>query len=350
EAALSDDADGVRAYKAPGRPADGLFQGDPRLRGDQVEDHLGAGLRLEDHAGLQELSPERPGVHHAAVVGQGQLAVAQEPHQRLRVGGRRRAPLRVAHVPHADPAGKTLQGSLVKHPGDRARPLVNPHGGAVEHGDPRALLSPVLQGVKTQVGQVGRLHGRRAVHAEDAAHSPAPPPAPRPGEAPSPSPAKKERASSQAARSSARDARITADRTAPAARTSARSSKPSCSGVTTPTRARGTPCLPAMASKAPASSGRVETTMREYASPKSSASNRASPSAGASASRSAETPSLPPRAASASATASPPSDASWADARIPAAAASRQASCTRRSRSRSSSGKGPFTTPCRDAR
>ena len=64
-------------------------------------------------------------------------------------------------------SGERSQDVFVKHLRDQAHALVRPHPGPVRGHNSGTLLSPVLQGIQTEIGQLGRL--RVPVDGKDAA-------------------------------------------------------------------------------------------------------------------------------------------------------------------------------------
>jgi hypothetical protein len=68
--------------------------------GDEVDDHLGVDLRLEDGAFLDQPGADLLGVGEVAVVDDAQVALTVADHHRLRVVETGAARRRVAEVPH----------------------------------------------------------------------------------------------------------------------------------------------------------------------------------------------------------------------------------------------------------
>ena len=96
------------------RVGDAVLDGDLLARRDQVHEHLGVGVALEDRAARLELGAELVGVRQVAVVADGERAAGVVDGDRLRVLDVRAAGGRVAHVPDGDAPGSFASCSCVK--------------------------------------------------------------------------------------------------------------------------------------------------------------------------------------------------------------------------------------------
>ena len=149
------------------RVGDPVLDGDFLARRDEVHEHLGVGVALEDRAACLELGPELVGVGEVAVVADGERAARVVDRDRLRVLDVRAAGRRVADVADRDAPrqlGQLLLGEGVLH--EPHRP-VRVELLAVARDDAGRLLPAVLQRVQAEVGHVGRFG--MVEDAEDAA-------------------------------------------------------------------------------------------------------------------------------------------------------------------------------------
>ncbi len=157
----------VGALHARERVGDAVLDGDLLARRDEVHEHLGVGVALEDRPARLELGPQLFGVRQVAVVADGERAARVVDRDGLGVLDVRAAGRRVADVADRD-ATRELGELLL-----RERVLHEPHGAvrverlAVGRDDARRLLPAVLQRVKAEVGHVGGFGV--AEDAEDAA-------------------------------------------------------------------------------------------------------------------------------------------------------------------------------------
>ena len=155
----------------PLHPGEGLRQGlfQPRLQvgRHQVDDHLAVHRGLEDRSPLLELRPQLQGVDQVAVVAQGVVFVGMVDQKGLGVGEDGGARGGIADMADGQASGELREGILPEDLRGEPHPLVLPDLAAVRRGDPRAFLSPVLEGEQAEEG-----HPRRilvAVHRKDAA-------------------------------------------------------------------------------------------------------------------------------------------------------------------------------------
>ena len=125
--------------------------------GNQVHDHLGVDGGLEDRAARLELLAQIEGVDQVAVVRDGEAAVGELDHERLRVLQQRAAAGRVAIVADGGRAGEAAEDLVVEDVGDQSEAAVRQQQVAVGGDDARALLAAVLQGVQAEVGEIGGL-------------------------------------------------------------------------------------------------------------------------------------------------------------------------------------------------
>ena len=143
--------------------------------GDQLGIGGGGELRLRGIGGdgLAELA----GIHQVAVVSEGEGTEAGVEHHGLGVAGLAAAGGGIAVVADGQVTGQALEHRLIEHLADEAHVLVQAHqlagaaGGGIrlhiEHGDAGRFLAAVLQGVETEVGEVG--HG--LVHRQHGEHT-----------------------------------------------------------------------------------------------------------------------------------------------------------------------------------
>ncbi len=147
---------------------DSVFDGDLLARRDQVNEHLGVAVALEDRASRLELGPQLLGVREVSVVAHRQRAARVVDGDRLGVLDVRAPRGGVAHVPDGATARQLRE--LVLREGvlhEAHRPVGVEHL-AVARDDAGRLLPAVLQGVQAEVGDVRRLGVTE--DPEDAAH------------------------------------------------------------------------------------------------------------------------------------------------------------------------------------
>ncbi len=136
---------------------------------DQRRDQLAVGRRPERDAGLAQLVAQLPDVDQVAVVPEGDGARAPVLDERLRVRPLRRACRRVAVVPDRDLAAQAAELLLVEDLGDEAEVAQPGQAPVLGDGDPRRLLSAMLQREQAEVRQPRHV-AVGGVDAEDAAH------------------------------------------------------------------------------------------------------------------------------------------------------------------------------------
>ena len=158
---------GVRALHLSERVDQALHHGRLLRAGDQVDDHLGIGSRLEQTTLLDQLAAERERVGQVAVVPERQAAEREVGVQRLDVAQQRRARGRVADVADRGVTGQRADHRLVAEviADQPERPVAVEHP-TVEADDAGRLLAAVLQGVQAEHGV-----GRGVVVAVDAEHA-----------------------------------------------------------------------------------------------------------------------------------------------------------------------------------
>ena len=167
DALAGEDHDRVRAADLQQRLRDRPRQGRGLRAGDQVQDHLGVRGRREERAARLERGADLARVDEVAVVAQGQRPAAGGEDDRLGVDQQRGAGRGVADVADRRLAGKAREPGLVEDVGDVAHLPLDVDLAVVERGDAGRLLAPVLEGVETEVGEVGGI--LRIADAEDAA-------------------------------------------------------------------------------------------------------------------------------------------------------------------------------------
>ena len=125
-----------------------------RRAGEEVKDHLGVRIGLEDGAVALHLPPECLRVGEVAVVSDGDGAAGGGRRDGLgisQIGTPRR---RVADVADGAVPGQAAQALGAEHIGDPSHPLLDMEAHAVGSCDPRGFLPPVLEGIETQIGHV----------------------------------------------------------------------------------------------------------------------------------------------------------------------------------------------------
>src|SRR5947199_189881 len=128
-----------------------------RRPGQEVEDHLGVRVRLEDRAVLLHVPAERLGVGEVAVVSDRDRPARGGGRDRLRVPDVRAARRRVAHVADGAVARQATQALGTEHVGHPAHRLLGVEADAVGGRDARGLLPAMLEGVESEVRDVGGL-------------------------------------------------------------------------------------------------------------------------------------------------------------------------------------------------
>ena len=144
--------------------------GPQALLDDDVGDDLRVRGGLEDGAPALQLGAQLVGVGEVSVVGQGHAALVVVDQDGLDIALVVAAGGTVADVAHGDVAGAQRPEPLLGE--DLAHEAHVPVGGedtVVVDGDARALLAPVLQGIKRVIRQGGHVGRGLRIHAEDAA-------------------------------------------------------------------------------------------------------------------------------------------------------------------------------------
>ncbi len=157
----------IGALDARQRIDDAIDQRSLGAGGDEVEDHLGIGGRLEDRSAALQLALERQRVGEVAVVGDGEAAAGKFGEQRLDVAQAVAAVGRVADVADGAVAGQAVDdlagGEVVA---DEAGVALGMEGRAVEGDDAAGFLPAMLKRVQAERGQ-----RRGVLMAEDAEHA-----------------------------------------------------------------------------------------------------------------------------------------------------------------------------------
>ena len=151
-----------------------------------IGDHFAVRGGVEDAPPRLQIPAQLKGVGKVPVVSQGQIPFSVVHQKGLGVQPPVRAGGGVAHVSHGDiPQAQGLQLTGGKDLAHQAGVPVRAEDPVVVQGDPRTLLSPVLEGEEAAVGEVGQIPFLRGPDAEDPAllvelltHGPRPPAAP----------------------------------------------------------------------------------------------------------------------------------------------------------------------------
>src|SRR5262245_33810741 len=122
----------------------------------QVQDDLGIRVRLEDGTLALHLGAQGVGVREVAVVGDGDGAAGGVGRDRLGVPRLRSTGRRIPHVTDGAMPGQPSQALRAEHVGHPAHGLLDVELLAVGGRDTRGLLPAMLEGVETEVGDVGR--------------------------------------------------------------------------------------------------------------------------------------------------------------------------------------------------
>ena len=112
-------------------------------KGDQFR--IGGGGELAGE--MAERLPQLGRVHQIAVVGQGEGTEAGHQHHGLGIADLAAAGGGISIVANRQFTGHALEHVLVEHLAHQPHVLVEPHMGAIEHGDAGRFLAAVLQGV-----------------------------------------------------------------------------------------------------------------------------------------------------------------------------------------------------------
>jgi hypothetical protein len=123
----------------------------------EVQKHLGVHGGLKDGTTLFQFPLEQMGIDEVAVVGDGIGAAAVGHHEGLAVGQNRTAGGGVAHMSNGGMAAQLLHGFHVENIMHQPHALVKVDPVISVHGNAGAFLSPVLQGVKAEIGHLAGL-------------------------------------------------------------------------------------------------------------------------------------------------------------------------------------------------
>ena len=148
------DHERVRALHLHERVGDLILERAGRRARQEVQDHLGVRVRLEDGAVALHVASEGLGIRQVAVVGDRDRPARGGRGDRLRVPEVRAPGGRVAHVPDGTMTRQPPQAFRtedVRHP---PHVLLGVERRAVGRRDARGLLPAMLQGVETEVRDV----------------------------------------------------------------------------------------------------------------------------------------------------------------------------------------------------
>ena len=129
-----------------------------RLAGavDQVHEHLGVGIRVEDRALVLEVAAQAHAVGEVAVVAQRHVAVVEAEDERLDVVGGAGAGGGVVHMADGLVSGEPADLAFVaEHLGQQAKAAMADQMAIVVRHDAGALLAAMLQGVESEIGETG---------------------------------------------------------------------------------------------------------------------------------------------------------------------------------------------------
>ena len=135
---------------------------------DQVHEHFGVGVGVEDRAFVLQLATQRHAVGEVSVVPQRHVAVVEPEDERLDVVGGARSGGGITHVADRLVAGEPSDLALVaEHLGQQSEAAVPDEMAVVVGDDAGAFLTAVLQCVESEIRQAGGV--RVTPYAEDAA-------------------------------------------------------------------------------------------------------------------------------------------------------------------------------------
>src|SRR5207249_4259841 len=144
------------------------------LARDDLSDHLGVARGRERHAPAREIFAQVARVDAVAVVTDRELAERFATHDhRLGVLDTGAAGRRIARMADRRAAPQDPEVGLAEHLADEAHAPDDPHVAAIGRGDPRGLLTPMLQRVECEEGEargLGRIGPLAVPNADDAAH------------------------------------------------------------------------------------------------------------------------------------------------------------------------------------
>src|SRR5262249_13307566 len=122
-----------------------------------MDDHFRIHRRLKDRPMGLELRTNLMGVDQIAVMGHRKPAARIIHSDRLAILQSAFSGRRIAHVPDGTLAGEALESGLVEDIGDMAHLTVDMEAFAIGRNDAGALLSSMLKGIKTQIGEIRSL-------------------------------------------------------------------------------------------------------------------------------------------------------------------------------------------------
>ncbi len=157
DAVLGEEHQGERAFQLQQRIAQGAGQRALRGVGHQVEHDFGIAGRLEDGAAAAQVGAQLVGIGDVAVVRDGHFALVADHGKRLGVEQDGIAGGGIARVPDGQIAGQLGQHVAGEDVGHMPHGLVGVDLVAVRGADAGALLPAVLQGVESEVRQLGCL-------------------------------------------------------------------------------------------------------------------------------------------------------------------------------------------------
>ncbi len=158
---------GIGPFHPTQRFHQGLFEAVFEIVGQQVHDDFGVHGGLKDGPLGFQFAPQPGGIHQVAVVGDAVIFIAVEHQKRLGIGQQRRTGGGIAHMTDGQMTLRAFSVCFLEDLADQPHVLVFAHLATVGHHDPGAFLAAVLQGVESEVGELGRI--RMVVDAENTA-------------------------------------------------------------------------------------------------------------------------------------------------------------------------------------
>ena len=134
-----------------------VHEGPLTRAGEHVQHDLCVRGGVEDAASLLQLVPQQAGIDQIAVVRDAHLAIPIPCDERLHIAQGDLARGRVAHMPDGNLALERSDLRAAKDLADQTIAAVAADQLAIRRCDPCSLLSPMLQCVQAEVGQVGCL-------------------------------------------------------------------------------------------------------------------------------------------------------------------------------------------------
>ncbi len=165
---LGHEEERIRAFDAGERVQDAVFDRHLVRLGDEMDEDLGVGRRLEDRPLALELGAEIVGVRKVAVVADRERAARIIDSERLRVLQMRATGGGVAHVADRHAAGELREVLFAEDVLNEAHRSMGVELRAVARDDAGRLLPAMLQRVQAEIREVRRLGVTE--NAEDAAH------------------------------------------------------------------------------------------------------------------------------------------------------------------------------------